>query len=239
MKVINLFVMLIALLLIVGCTGQEPTEPQETTEDIEDETTDDEEVTEGTSSLSGNFNLLVSDAPADIEDFESVEVTLSKTKIFGGNDSEEGFEEKEIDATVDLTEVVGNDSEEVLTTELEAGEYDKIELYVESVDATTTEGEEAEVMVPSEKLQITKPFEVIEGEVTNFVFDINVVKKGQGNDYNLLPVISESGVADETGKLQREEAQGEEAQQAVENVTESAAGNDSEVAGEEAEEAEE
>jgi hypothetical protein len=139
----------------------------------------------------GGFRLLVSDAPADIADFEYLIVELSKTRIFmiGGD----GFEEKDLDASVDLTEVVGEASMEVLSTELEPGKYNKIELYVDSVDAKAN-GETANVMVPSGKLQIIKTFEIVEGQVTTFVFDINVVRKGQNNEYNLLPVISKSGV---------------------------------------------
>lgn len=45
------------------------------------------------------------------------------------------------------------------------------------------------------KLQIVKPFEVGPGETLTFVFDITVVERGQTGEYNLLPVISESGVA--------------------------------------------
>ena len=51
--------------------------------------------------------------------------------------------------------------------------------------------------IPSGKLQIVKPFEIEPGEELSFVFDINVVRKGSEGGYNLLPVISESGVAGE------------------------------------------
>ncbi|MFW5852875.1 MAG: DUF4382 domain-containing protein [Nanoarchaeota archaeon] len=138
-----------------------------------------------------NFRMLVSDAPADIADFDYLKVHIGKTRIF--SDSEEGFEERDIDVTVDLTELVGEASTEVLETKLEPGVYSKVELYVTSVNASV-DSASADVMVPSEKLQIVKEFEIVEGDVTTFVFDINVVRKGQGNEYNLLPVISESGV---------------------------------------------
>ncbi len=157
-----------------------------------------------------NFRLLVSDAPADIEDFEYLIVELSKTRIFKIGGDGKGFEEKDLDASVDLTKVVGESSMEVLSTELEPGMYNKIELYVDSVDAKAN-GETANVMVPSGKLQIIKSFEVVDGQVTTFVFDINVVKKGQNNEYNLLPVISKSGVVgkdideDEVEEIEEEE----------------------------------
>ena len=189
----------------------------------------------------GTFRLLISDQPAAIGDFDSLEVSFSRARIFhakgdgetdegddatetetatlteietaeatataGDDDTEDavedegeneeadgGFEVRDLDsATVDLTEVVGNKAIGVLDGELEAGRYSKIELYAESVDGVVN-GESVDVKIPSQKLQLIKPFEVAAGESVDFVFDINVVRKGNGG-YNLLPVISESGVA--------------------------------------------
>ncbi|MGM5482176.1 MAG: DUF4382 domain-containing protein [Nanobdellota archaeon] len=138
-----------------------------------------------------NFRMLVSDAPADIADFDNMDVELGRTRIFSENEA--GFEERELDVTVDLTQLVGAASTEVLETELEPGVYNKVELYVDSIKATVN-NESADVFVPSGKLQLVKSFEIVKDDVTTFVFDINVVRKGQGNEYNLLPVISESGV---------------------------------------------
>ncbi len=151
-----------------------------------------------------NFRLMVSDAPADIGDFEYLTVELIKTRIFRVNGSENGFEERDLNVSVDLTKLVDENSLEVLSTELEPGKYTKIELYVGSVNAKAN-NETADVMVPSEKLKIVKTFEISEGNVTTFVFDINVVKKGLENNYNLLPVISESGVVGED--LEEEEVE--------------------------------
>ncbi len=53
-----------------------------------------------------------------------------------------------------------------------------------------------------------KPFEIETGVTTKFVFDIDVVKKGQTDEYNLLPVIAKSGTV---GKgLKEEEFEEEE-----------------------------
>ena len=138
-----------------------------------------------------NFRMLVSDAPADIADFEYLNVHLSKTRIISGEGASP--QELELEKIVDLTDVVGDAATHVLSTELEPGVYKKVGLYVASVDAKTG-NTSANVKVPSNKLQIVKQFEVTENNVTSFVFDINVVRKGKGNEYNLLPVISESGV---------------------------------------------
>lgn len=158
----------------------------------------------------GTFQLLVSDRPADIEDFEHLNVTLSKARVFKaggfrygygygyGNGSDEGGSGFKIidfeDKTVDLTQLVGAKSLPLSETKLPAGKYTKVELYVDSVEATLKDGESADVKVPPGKLMITKNFDIVPGENTTFVFDINVVQKGHRNDYNLQPVISESGV---------------------------------------------
>lgn len=106
-----------------------------------------------------------------------------------------GFFEIGLDgASVDLTEVVGEKAIAVFDGNLPTGRYAKIELHVAGVEGIV-DGSRAPVKVPSEKLQIVKPFEVNADEPLEFVFDITVVTKGQTGEYNLLPVISESGIA--------------------------------------------
>lgn len=158
----------------------------------------------------GTFQLLVSDRPADIEDFEHLNVTLSKARVFkaggfrygygyGSEEGASGYNITNLDnITVDLTKLVGAKSLPISETELPAGKYTKVELYVEDVEAKLNDtGESATVIVPPGKLMITKNFDIVPGENTTFVFDINVVKKGHRDEYNLHPVISESG---EVGK---------------------------------------
>jgi len=188
----------------------------------------------GGSGGTSSFRLLISDQPAAIGDFDSLEVTLSAARVFRADEDEEltptvvdetpestdstpagtpegtdeeddedededededgeGFVEFDLDSvTVDLTRVVGDRALPVLEGELETGRYSGIELRVADVEGVV-DGEAVEVMVPSNRLRIVKPFEVREGEELSFVFDINVVKRGP-NGYNLLPVIGESGV---------------------------------------------
>jgi hypothetical protein len=227
------------------------------------------------------FRLLVSDAPADIDDFDRLDVTFEQARIFEGGDGEgtetEGTDEEgtatangtetgthdetveedqqqggengsdagndtstenetatetdggngtesetgtgtesgsdgaegnrgfyilELDSpTVDLTQVVGDVAQPIFDGELEAGSYRKLELHVERTEGIV-DGEEVEVNVPSVKLQLTKPFEVRAGEELDFVFDINVVKRGNQDSYNLKPVISQSGVRGEDVEVQ-------------------------------------
>lgn len=226
---------------------------------------------DGSGGESAAFRLLVSDAPADIDDFDRLDVTLDSARVFEGSDGDDGEEgegtetegndegqteteedsddeetttetveedhqqtgdaengtstengtatETEADSedatetedpedgegdrgfyvldlddpTVDLTQVVGDKAVAVFDGELSEGSYRKLELNVADVEGIV-DGEEVEVKVPSEKLQLTKPFEVRAGEELDFVFDINVVKRGNQASYNLKPVISQSGV---------------------------------------------
>ena len=226
------------------------------------ETSDDADET-GESAHTGNFRLLVTDLPADIGDFERLDVSFDSARVFDGEEDssddspddapddnpddvpddesddapddnpddtpddnpddapdddgdsddsggaddgdsdagadgpaqrERGFYILDLDgATVDLTQVVGDRAMPVFDGELSPGTYNKIELHVSDVEGIV-DGEQAEVKVPSEKLQITKPFEVRSGGTVEFVFDINVVRRGQQLRYNLTPVISGSGV---------------------------------------------
>lgn len=144
----------------------------------------------------GDLDLLVSDAPADIADFESLIVGFSKARIFQSGEPG-GFEEFELNETsVDLTKLVGDQAVSVLDADLAAGTYTKVELYVSDANGTVN-GTGADVMVPSDRLQMVKPFEIRADETTKYVFDINVVKRGQEMEYNLLPVISGSGTVGE------------------------------------------
>ncbi len=200
----------------------------------------------GTSPGTGNFRLLISDLPADIGDFDSLEVSFDAARIFpddiddenergdgnrngqpgnadnestdnapdnahpseddeesddngdatnyDGGEAGNGFYVLDLDdATVDLTEVIGDKAIAVYERELPEGEYNKLELYVSETDGIV-DGEDVEVTVPSGKLQITHSFELQEGQEVDFVFDIHVVRRGQQDHYNLRPVISGSGI---------------------------------------------
>ncbi|SFC16924.1 protein of unknown function [Halobiforma haloterrestris] len=241
--------------LLAGCSSDSGSESADG-----DDETDGSTETDDDDGAAGTFRLLISDMPADIGDFDRLDVALDSARIFDGegedaeeeddesDDANEGEDERdgeEVDdeneeendtangeeeerdtekddtedaddekeeteddeergfyvvdlegATVDLTQVVGDKAMPVGELDLSEGTYQKIELHVADVEGIV-DGDEANVKVPSEKLQLTKPFEVRAGESVDFVFDINVVKRGQGNDYNLTPVISKSGIKGE------------------------------------------
>lgn len=274
--------------VLAGCTGTADSGADSEADSTSGDDTgggsesDDESTGDEATSDDSNFRLLISDMPADIGDFDRLDVTFDSARIFDGgeddgdegdaqavddsdenpdgsgtdetpdgddgddnpdgddtdenpdgddgndnpggdegddnpdgntdedstesNTSPEGNETVERrdgfyvldinDATVDLTQVIGDRAMSVFEGELSEGSYQKIELHVSGIEGIV-DGEEAEVKVPSEKLQITTPFEIRAEETVDFVFDINVVKRGQQDRYILTPVISESGVAGE------------------------------------------
>jgi hypothetical protein len=283
---------IVGVTLLAGCTSSSESDDSEggnendsntaeanTDDSNTDGTTDSEndgteDGTDGVDANAGKFRLLISDQPIAIDEFDSLNVSFDRARIFtaqneadeegqedqegeegeegeeseeneGGEEGEEDQEDQEgaegdedeegeagredqegdegdgqggftvIDlggATVDLTEVVGDKAISVFEGELSEGRYTKIELHAADVEGIV-DGESATVKIPSGKLQITKPFELRAGEEVSFVFDINVVKKGNSGEYNLLPVISGSGVDGEdvdVEEVNEEEEVGEE-----------------------------
>lgn len=155
---------------------------------------------------SGQFELLISDQPAAIDDFDYLNVEFSHANIFNDNESEE-IQRVSLQNTsaVDLTQVRDLSAQSLINTSLASGNYSKIELYSEQINASV-DGEDVEVKIPPKKLMITKPFEIRPNATTSFVFDIQVVLRGneQNNQgYILKPVISESGVAGEDVEVER------------------------------------
>jgi hypothetical protein len=157
----------------------------------------------------GQFELLISDQPAAIDDFDYLNVEFSHANIFMDNESNESEDVQRVSlentSAVDLTQVRNLSAQSLINTSLASGNYSKIELYSERINASV-DGEDVEVKIPPKKLMITKPFEIRPNETTSFVFDIQVVLRGnqQNNQgYILKPVISESGVAGEDIGVER------------------------------------
>lgn len=209
----------------------------------DDQTADTGSTTQQTSASTGQFYLMVSDKPADISDFDYLNITFSEARIFQQENSEEttnetvnttetnttgtnssstnstnstqtnstetnvtenetteeneGFTTVDLNGTADLTQVVGDKAKSIANLGLEEGNYTKISLYAESIEASVN-GTQVNVKIPPGKLMITKPFTVSANSTTGFVFDIGVFLRGnqQNNQgYILKPVISQSGVA--------------------------------------------
>lgn len=193
----------------------------------------------------GDFRLLVSDEEADIDDFESLNVTIDEVRIEPANETQEPIVETlDEPRTVDLTAVKGDKAEEIVRSTVPAGSYDKVELSVVDkfdspgavrktpgrvkqsvVDSEEgakqfVEQQDVQVMVPSGKLQIEKEFTVSPNSTVSFVFDMQVVLKGATSEYNLQPNIGESGVEGEDVPEQEEDEEEEEEEEEAEEEDE-------------------
>jgi hypothetical protein len=195
-------VLLLLLVLSLGCTGTPsgnvtpaPTTPlpTQTTPPVSPPITPPTPLptTLPVGSVYGGFVLFLSDQPSAIGDFSELIVNLSMARIYPtGNGS---ITEIPLTTSVDLTQLTGNRSVEVLNITLAAGMYSHIQLDVRSAEGIVN-GTRVNVTTPSDKLELVKEFEVVPSETTEFLFDVDVVSRDVMGEYNLLPVIAKSGV---------------------------------------------
>lgn len=188
-----------ATVVFVDDTGMESDE-WETDEDGEVEGG----LWEGEYSVIASYDEAVGSETVTVPDDTDVSITIEEdageSDDSNPDEQDRGYYHLDLDGeTVDLTEVIGDAAISVFEGTLSAGTYNKIELHVADVDATLDgdNGDEVEVNIPSDRLQLTKSFELQAGETVAFVFDIHVVRRGRSGSYNLRPVISESGVGGE------------------------------------------
>lgn len=153
-----------------------------------------------------DFRLLISDDRLAIGDFTELSVTIDRVGVQQGGASGSRIEfDAPVDGddwTVDLTELQDDNAQEILRVELADGEYTKVFIHIDKetgVSGMLTSGDPVTLKLPSSKLQIVKPFVIVEGgPAVDFVFDIAVVAAGsekspKGIKYLLLPVIGKSG----------------------------------------------
>ncbi|WP_303299589.1 DUF4382 domain-containing protein [Haloferax volcanii] len=177
-------------------TGTETESEADTANDTDAEANASVEVeieanaTANTTNTSASTNGSVdADADADADaDIESADV--NDTDVAEG----ESRVAYEVDnATVDLTELQGENASLVGEYGVPEGNYTKVFVHVSEVNGTLKTGERVNVKLPSNKLQLDTDFEVGNGESVDFVFDITAFEAGGSGKYILKPVVSESG----------------------------------------------
>ncbi len=145
----------------------------------------------------GNFRLLISDEQNDIIDFETLNVTISRIGVHQSGESGNWTEWDlgEFGETVNLTALQGSNATAIWSGNLTDGVYNKVFIYVSNVSGVLKQSINGDpvVKLPGGKMQISKSFEVISGNVTEFVYDITVIKAGKSGKYILKPQIGESG----------------------------------------------
>jgi len=152
-----------------------------------------------------NFRFLISDQPNAIRDFDHLYVTISTIGVQQGGESGNWTQFAPDTDTVDLKPLVGKKAQEIWSGNITPGRYTKVFIYVSNVEGILSGNETAQVKLPSNKLQISTPFEVTEDSITSFIFDITVIKAGRSGMYILTPQIAESGADKEIDELEPEE----------------------------------
>lgn len=142
----------------------------------------------GTVELNGTVTLFGETAPSGNITLAGT-VTQEETET---DDSGAGWIERDVNAQVDLTEVVNDDAQLIDTMNLSTGKYTAVFVYVGDINASVN-GTQVTVKLPSDRLMLNKNFMVSENEIIEFVYDIGVHKAGRSGKYILRPVVSESG----------------------------------------------
>lgn len=141
----------------------------------------------------GNFAFLISDKPGDINDFENFDVTISEVKLQPAGSKEWLRLTPEI-GTVDLTQVQGEQFQEIWRGDVPAGQYSRLRVYVtETRGNLKSTGQTIDVKVPGNVVHMPIPFEVTDDTVTIYTFDITVVGMADDGTYMLKLQINESG----------------------------------------------
>ena len=141
-----------------------------------------------------NFVFLISDEVNAISDFHSLNVTISKIGLQQEGEADQWIELNPQEEVVDLTLVQGDKAQEIWKGYIPEGQYTKVFILVSNISGVLREtGPLVTVKLPSEKLQISRPFEVTSDSEVNFVYDITVVQAGKSGQYILKPQAGQSG----------------------------------------------
>jgi len=145
----------------------------------------------------GNFVFLISDDVNAIGDFQSVNVTISKIGLQLGGESGQLVEFDPEVESVDLTLLPGDKAQQIWRGDVPEGEYTNVSIQVSDVRGILKEtGQEVEIKLPSQKLHISKRFQVSADKLTTFTYDLTVVAAGSpqsGIKYILKPQVDQSG----------------------------------------------
>ncbi len=184
-----------------------------TTTDANATTTDANQTTTDATETTTTVTTTTEEEEAETESEEADE-----DENEGDEDSEAGWVTYEVDnRTVDLTELKGANATRLANLSAPSGTYQTVFVYVSEVNGTLKNGEQVNVKLPSQKLQLHTTFELGPNATTDFVYDIAVHKAGKSGKYILKPNIGESGteveIDDIDKKGKRDEMRDDEAEE--------------------------
>lgn len=156
-------------------------------------------ITVSAPSAEGNFVFLVSDEVNAIGDFAALNVSIEKVELLQSGGPERWVEFVPEVKEFDLTLLPGDKTQELWRGNIPEGEYTRVVIHVSQVRGTLkATGQTIEIKLPSNKLQMSKPFQISSGHVTSFTYDLTVVKTGtsrNGGKYLLKPQVADSGAS--------------------------------------------
>jgi hypothetical protein len=122
-------------------------------------------------SATGNFVFLISDEVNAIGDFESLAISISRIGLQSADDPGQWIEftPEPGSEVAELTQLQGEDSQEVWKGYIPAGHYTKVFIEVSNIAGVLWEGELEEIRLPSNRLQISKPFDITSTEVLEII----------------------------------------------------------------------
>lgn len=141
----------------------------------------------------GTVNVFLTDAPLDLADVQSVNVTLTGVILYPGDDdgdsllnssAEEGSPVVIVShpATFDLLTLTGGATTLIGTDEVPAGRYSRIRLVVEEASLTYLDGTTAPLKIDSGKVDVPIRFDITRDETTGVVLDFDAAASVQVND---------------------------------------------------------
>ena len=150
----------------------------------------------------GNFVFLISDDVNAIGDFQNLNISISKIGLQLEGESSRWIELNPEVEVIDLTLLQEDKAQEIWRGNVPEGQYTKVFIHVSNVSGILKETDElVSVKLPSEKLQISKPFEVTSVSLVNFVYDVTVVEAGKSGQYIIKPQVAQSGADREFEKI--------------------------------------
>ena len=145
-----------------------------------------------------NFVFLISDEVNAIDDFRSLDITITGIGLHQGGELGQWLEIAPQVPKVDLTRLQGENAQEIWSGTVPEGVYTKVFIHVERVAGVLKADPdvEREMKLPSSKLRMNSSFEVTADSVVSFVYDVTVNRTGNekaGIKYILKPQIGQSG----------------------------------------------
>ncbi|TQQ83120.1 DUF4382 domain-containing protein [Halonotius terrestris] len=158
-------------------------------EEMDDEEMNDSDGSMNESEMNGSDDEMnESDEEMDEEEMEDEEMDEE------GDDAGRRYIEFEEPQEADLVQLQGSSTKLIDETEVEAGDYEFLQLDVSGTEGVLTDGSDANVTTPGEApLKFNKSFEVRAEETTRFIADFAPNRTGNGR-YIIRPVATSTTV---------------------------------------------